>query len=328
MKEIILDSTLVIDERDFQDPTPEYLFGFERTNNFEPITHLESEIIHRNYLDYLGLCWRKHYGVIITPTILWNMVLNNLAYEVNKEPEVYRQYFTESDSKQEILVIQDGNQISVDLLIQKMPEYVPSNILEHTFPKFSTNDENSTMANYTAFLDMVSPYYIYSMYLCGISKIKILGTEEDWNLFKHNCNEISFTIPEFTTYLLTVKDTINKIIGSSTDWENFFKLDKCGSGSEVVVSGWIKDFFIEQPKVSYPENFISCISKIDYHCHNDNKDYRLYAGLFASEREDGYLVPAFDKIYFLNKGVKSKDKEGTITLDLTTETIVKNYIKG
>lgn len=297
-KEIILDNSLVANEKDFRKYDFRYFFG--NIKGFEAVTKIDAQITHRNYLDYLSLCWKRHYGAVISPTIFWNMVLNNLAFEVNKNPSKYQKYFTETEEKQEICVVQGGNLISPELLIDGVKGRVPSNIMDHTFPSYSTDTEKSQIANYTAFLDMVSPYYNYSMLLCGIPKIKVLGTLDDWNLFIAKCMKISEIIPEFKKYLEVVRKRIVKIYEDSCEYGGIFSLERCGSGSQVEVSGWIKEFFIEKPSVTYPENFISCISKIDYHNYNDNKDYRLYAGLFTSVIDDDYLVPDFESIYFLN----------------------------
>ena len=207
--------------------------------------------------------------------------------------------------------------IDASLLITGVSGKIPSDIIIHCFPSYSTDTEKAIIANYTAFLDMVSPYYNYSMYMCGIPKVKILGTKEDWMTFIIKCSRIAEIIPEFKIYLTKVGQTVNNIIENSCDYSKMFSLDRCGSGHQVEVSGWIRDFYIEQPSVRYPENFVSCIAKIDYHNYNDNKDYRLYAGVFTSVVEDGYLVPEFDNIYFQKNNVVVKDDaNGAITLNL------------
>lgn len=298
MKEIILDNSLTVDEKDFNELNPKQFFGF-KPNEFNPVTGISAKVTHRNYLDYLTLCWKRHYGVVISPTILWNMVLNNLVFEVNKNPETYRKYFSESDEKQEIVVIQGGNLIDVKLLIEGLTGRIPSDIMLPCFLGYSTDTENAKIANYTAFLDMVSPYYNYGMYLCGIPKVKILGTTKDWEDFIINAARIAEIIPEFKMYLTAVSQRVNDMIENNCDYSNFFSLERCGSGGHGEVNGWIRDFYIELPKVNYPENFISCIAKIDYKNYNEGgKKYRMYAGLFTSEVEDGYLVPAFDTMYF------------------------------
>lgn len=323
MKEIILDNSLVADDKNFSKLETRYFFNDSK--GYDAITNIDAEITHMNYLMYLSLCWKRHYGVIISPTILWNIVLNNLAYKVNKTPDVYRKYFSESDEKVEICVQQGGNLIDVKLLIAGLTGRIPSKMLEDSFPEFSTDTENSKIANYTAFLDMVSEYYNYSMYMCGIPKVKILGTQDDWLHFMFYLGSIAGAIPEFAEYLITVGNRIASICENTCDCTSFFRLDKCGSGSQVEVAGWITEFFIEQPRVSYPENFISCIAKIDYHNYNDGMDYRMYAGLFKSVIEDGYLVPAFDKMYFkkLNPATKMDaiDAINTVTLNLETRRV-------
>jgi len=255
--------------------------------------------MHRNYLDYLVLCWQRHYGVVISPTILWNMVLANLAFEVNRVPEDYRKYFTDSDEKKEIVVIQGGHLIDPALLVDRLGSLIPIDNMRHFFPTFTTNTPPSILANQTAFLDMVSPYYNYGMLLCGIPKVKVLGTVQDWSTFMFHLGQLTALLEEANDYLIGVAVKIAEIAENTCDYSEMFSLQRCGSGSQVEVTGWIRDFFIEQPRVPYPENFVSCISKIDYKNYNEGgKEYRLYAGLFTSEVEDGYLVPVFNTQYF------------------------------
>jgi hypothetical protein len=315
MKEIILDNSLIPEE--IHQGGFETKYFFKDNEGFDAITNMDAKIVHRNYLDYLCLCWKRHYGVVVSPTILWNMVLNNMAYKVNKTPDVFRKYFSESDEKQEICVQQGGNLIDVKLLVEGLMGRIPTDIMIPCFLGFSTDTENAKIANYTAFLDMVSPYYNYSMYLCGIPKVKVLGTKEDWEHFIDNCNVIAKIIPEFGDYLIKVSSKVDDIAKGSADFSQIFRLDRCGSGSQAEVAGWIRDFYIEQPRVSYPENFISCMAKIDYHNYNDGQDYRMFAGLFTSTNEDGYLVPAFDKMYF-QKISATKAVDNAIALNLTT----------
>lgn len=306
MKEIVLDTSLEIIESDFQPFNPKHFF--RDNEGYDPVTMITNQITHQNYLGYLVMCWKRHYGVVISPTILWNMVLGNLAFEVNQNPETYRKYFTDSDDKKEIIVDQGGNLISVGLLINALSGVIPDDIMGDFFPEFSTDTDKAIIANYTVFLDMVSPYYNYGMFLCGIPKIKILGRTEDWDALGAACVRVWEAIPEFETYLNTVLDRVNDIIDDEADFSELFKLQRCGSGGQVEVEGWIRDFYIEQPRVNYPENFIPCISKIDYKNYNENgKEYRLFAGLFVSQVEDDYLVPEFENIYY----VKS-DKEETV----------------
>ena len=164
------------------------------------------------------------------------------------------------------------------------------------------------------------------MYLCGIPKVKVLGTDEDWEKFCDNTKTIAKIIPEFENYLTGVRLKIYSLRNDTLDFSQMFRLDRCGSGSQAEVAGWITDFYIEQPRVTYPENFISCISKIDYHNYNDGQDYRMYAGLFTSTIENDYLIPDFGNVYFRKMAVESKD-DNTVTLNVATKTVKGGYVK-
>lgn len=297
MKDIILDASLEVNPIKTDRLNSYGITGVD-SKEFNSLSHVDTEIPHQNYLDYLGICWSNHYGIVISPTILWNLVLSNLAFEVNKNPTSYRKYFTESDEKQEIVTTQGGNLISVDDLISLIESKIPNNLMGDFFPTFTTDTESSDIANKTAFLDMVSPYYDYGMFLCGIPKVRVLGEKSDWLSFIFQLGKITTTIPEFSDYLIKVLDIISKISDETINYSEIFSLERCGSGHQVVVSGWISDLFMEQPRPAYVGNFITCVSKIDYKCYNDNKNYRLCSGLFFSKIDDGFLIPEFDKIYF------------------------------
>jgi len=268
--EITLDNSLEVKESDF--PKYNYFKFFRVEDGLKQITEFDKKITHRNYLDYLGLCWNRHYGAVITPTIIWNMILNNLAFEVNKNPNTYRKYFTNAkDGKKDIVVYEDGNIITPKLLIDELEYEIPGNMFKYCFPEFTTDTEKSNVAMYSAFLDMVSPYYVYSMYMCGIPKVKVLGDFDDWSKIVESCMHIYKEIPEFKNYLSDAIEISLQIRNCAADFSKMFSLKRCGSGSQVEVSGWIKELFIEKPSIEYPNNFVSCISKVDYNCLNNKK---------------------------------------------------------
>ena len=53
-------------------------------------------ISHLNYLEYLEICWKWHYGAVISPDILWHIFLCELALVIAANPDTYRSLFTES----------------------------------------------------------------------------------------------------------------------------------------------------------------------------------------------------------------------------------------
>ena len=198
-----------------------------------------------------------------------------------------------------------GLYLDLDELMKRLKELVPNNV-DDFFPEFSTKTQDSTISDYGAFAHMVSPYYNYSMYLCGIPKVRVEGTNEDWLNFESGLQRLGSlfidTDQKMTTYFLNVSDTILKIRNETIDFSDMFRLEECGSGSQVEVAGWIQDFFIDIPRARYLENYCTCVSKIPYKNITLKKDFTLYTGLFGSNLDnDNYLIPEFSKKLYENE---------------------------
>ena len=308
MKEFILNTEL--EEIELQDSdelsflkglTRNYRLSEEDKEKYR--SYLHGDVFHKNYLYYLSECYNTHRGYVINPDILWNLVLTEIAGIVKDDPEQYRFLFTDSDEKKEIIIAGfDPFELDMNEIVKCLKALVPSNV-ETFIPEFTTTGEAEIHAHNCAFADMVSPYYNYSMYLCGFPKVRVEGTQEDWEKFMNHIDGLG-EIMEFdfiTEYLVKVADNIEQILDSvkgedrSEFFTNIFSLERCGSGSQVEVNGWITDFYVNQPQVPYLENFSAGYSKVDYTVINVG-EYCLFSGLFCSEDINGYLIPIFSRI--------------------------------
>lgn len=275
----------------------------------------EGDAYHTNYLSYLGMCWSGHFGVIVDPTYLWQMILCELANVVKNNSEAYRHHFTDSSEKKEILIpIDDPIQINVKELCSRLRSLINEDI-DTFLPQFSTQTEQTELAHCAAFCDAVSPFYNYGMYLCNIPKIKVLGTTVDWQLFKLNLEKLKVI---FTTKIEWLNEII-KIDFLSTDvdfWKGFFRQTRCGSGSQYIIDGWITKLFMEIPSFALENNFSSHVSEVQYKNLANEKEYTMFSGLFSSKIEDDYLVPQFSMIINekVQENVEPKPKQDPIVL--------------
>lgn len=257
-----------------------------------------TDITHKNYLEYLSACWYSHLGVIISPDIIWNICLCEISSLIKESPEKYRVLFTDSNEKKEIIVqYNDPRFLPMGDVVKQLKRLVPTDI-DTFLPKFSTTDKYAEFCHQSSFCDAVSPYYNYSMYLCGIRKVKILGTIEDWNLVWDHLGNMSLLFPEQNVYFEKVMMLIDRIstMYSSVDVEflkNIFSLDRCGSDSQVVVKGWVTDLFIKVPSIKYIGNFSSCVSTVEYSNLSLGTKHKLFSGLLSSKIVRDYLVPQF-----------------------------------
>jgi hypothetical protein len=150
------------------------------STNIVKNTTTDGTFFHKNYLEYLELAWSKHYGIVVDPKIFWHMILSEVGVEVREYPEHYRDLFTTSSEKIEVKVSTDSCEIlPVKAVLQELKSKVTANI-GMFFPEISTRDEMYDFVLSATFCDVVSPYYNYGMYLCGISSFTVLGTKEDF----------------------------------------------------------------------------------------------------------------------------------------------------
>jgi hypothetical protein len=290
-----LSSKNVWSREDFLDylvpETPDYTLVFRANSD----TMVDWAIYHKNFLKYLEMCWRNHLGVVVTPDIVWHMLLCEVAGLIKNNPDLYGPLFSTSKEKQRIEVVTPNLIVMpLDQLVGELEKRVPSDTSSF-FPEFTTTTCRSSNAFRAAFCDAVSPYYNYYMLLCGFPYIDIRGSKEDWCNLTEHWKAVSKLIGQ-TDWTYQVQNTLNNILinlDSKPFWNTMFTLQKCGSGSQVVVSGWIRSLYREIPQLAYPDNFSSHVSIIEYTQLDSNKTYMMHSGLLSSFMENEFLVPDY-----------------------------------
>lgn len=258
----------------------------------------DAQVYHKNMLEYFEACWKDHLGVTITPDMFWYTLLCELSVIVKADAENYRHLFSTSEEKQKLIVISgDPVRMPVNDMIELLKDRVPSDV-GLFIPEFTTSTPRSKHAMNVAFCDMCSPYYSYGMLCCGIPAVDVRGTPDDYALMKSKWEELSglFKDASLAAWIQRVSDTLQSILdnfSSSEFWLKMFHLERCGSGSDVELEGWIANFFKEVPRVRYIENYTSGVSVMDYENVQTKKNYRMQEGLFFSRMEGDFLVPQF-----------------------------------
>jgi hypothetical protein len=291
--------------------------------------NINGSIFHNNYLDYLSKCYATHYGIIVKPDIIWYTILCEIEAIVKSQPENYRHIFTDSNEKKDILVFtQDPVMMPIDSLIEEVFKLIPTGLKkEDILLNFSTTTKAETFAFSTSFLDAVSPYYNYMMYLCGFNKIKVLGTIEDYQMISDTLILLSVLFgSEMLEYLAKCKTVIKKIIDGFDDqnfWNDIFTVEQCGSGHQEEADGWFCELFNKKPSVRYVENFPTHISLVEYKNITTGKEFIMNSGILSSNMDGDYLIPNFE-FYINEKTNVAKNQnsaENEIFLNLITKTI-------
>lgn len=269
----------------------------------------ENAITHSNMLEYLSLCWKNHYGVVLKPDMIWFDLLCELAIIIKANPDKYRRLFTDSDEKKQITILTgDPEVMPMKALLAELKRLVPTEV-DLFLPTFSTGTEKSLFAHSVAFADCASPYYNYSMYMCGIPSVTLDGTGNDWNRLYESWIAI-IELMELPSKGNTWADKVSNHLytlaliadGDSTDalkqefLSDIFRLKKCGSGSQVEVFGWYAELFKDIPRVRYLGNFSSHKAQIKYKNLDTEKQYQMFSGVFSSKVEGAVLIPDYNMV--------------------------------
>jgi hypothetical protein len=218
-------------------------------------------------------CFAKHLPLALSPEVLLYTVLHEIAVTVKAYPESYRHLFSKDSGKQLIKVRHDGLQLGnpqspwhevMPMFEAALGKVLPSSVLEHAVPDFSTHTPITRAASMVAFMDMASPYYDYRVEtLCGIPKIRLLGTPEDYAKLSESCVELAALFSEhLSDYFEHLLPVVNKIAeqahGFEYDndfWSSIYK-HLSGSGNDSM-TGWLTAFLnytVEGDNTFVPKN--------------------------------------------------------------------------
>jgi hypothetical protein len=261
-----------------------------------------ADIYHLNYLEYLQMAWSSHYGVVLNPDIVWNTLLCEVAGIVAKNPEDFRKFFTKSTEKKGITV-SGYSRLDLTQVFDALKGLVPDGLEKVLVPDFSTTNSAARSAHRAAFADLVSPYYSYMTFMCGIPYVDLRGTPEDWRMISSLWNIVK-SMPVSRDYHECVSNTLNNLESqlsapNPSFFRNMFSSVSCGSGGETQVYGWFSQLFHEQPK-GYKKacNFSTLASTVEFKNLDTQREFVMRQGLFCSRLEDDLLVPAFASVVF------------------------------
>lgn len=307
--------------------------------------NLASDIFHSNYLAYLEFCWAYHYVPVLTPDTLWFTLLNEIASVIRENPEVVRELFSESKEKRTIVVpSMDPEVIPLDLIIDQLKRLVPSGA-DNYLPTFSTTTPASRFAHHAAFCDAVSPYYSYSMYLCGLPAIRIEGSVDDYIKVVESWRKLPKLLSsQFPTFFAHVQATLENVVialeGARSDrplaqenarnwFKGMFEAKNCGSGHQIELDGWIVRLHRKQPKgPRYASNFESQVAKVDYKAIDTGREFSMLYGLFSSHLVDGIAQPLFSPIVFERTKVKQTESDSVTLRDRVYSQVLQRAVIG
>jgi hypothetical protein len=256
------------------------------------------------FIPYACFCYMQHYSMVMSPTDVMYMVQCELALAIKSNPDAFASMFTKTPGKKQWVVTVTGHpdEINVFAVKDALKHVVPTNV-DLFLPEFSTDVFASTIASHVAFCDIVSPYYNYGTLLCGIPRVEIAGTLEDWQDLATTLYNLSALFQgNLKEYLARIWNRVLKIVeecrtGSGDMFKQMVSMKRCGSGSDQEVTGWILEFMNiskSKSKMVMLKNIHQHLSQMAYTNLDTQRSFRLFTGIFFADLRGDAAIPQYN----------------------------------
>lgn len=212
----------------------------------------------------LFIAYSDHRPISISPDMIWLLICQGFSNHVNNNVETLRKEFVTFDDKQKITI--ETSKISLDfkkgsikspwplvlpIITDSISKYVKTDIHNLYVQSFSTTTYIEKSAYEIALMDVMSGYFEYEFVtMCGIPKITIEGTTEDWLKIKNNLKK--FKGYKIDNWIKALEPIIQQFVDASQNkidhafWSTMFKrVDESGG---PYITGWMIKFF---PYINY-----------------------------------------------------------------------------
>ncbi|MFI6151868.1 DUF4419 domain-containing protein [Kitasatospora sp. NPDC051170] len=283
---------------------------------------------------HLAFC--RHLPLSLSPDVLWYAVVHEIAVHVRLNAETYEGVFSATPGRKRTVQVEDDSLLgpepdwarSIRLVREPLAVEVGPDLVELFTPAFSTTTPDEVSATLVALMDVVSPYYEFLwVSLCGIPRVRLEGTAEDWALLARRVAELGEWFEPLGPWLAGLRPVVEEIAataeGGPVDeefWRSLYKWESESGGD--FVSGWITAFFahtrteagprprtefawkamrrrwkgrtVETGPDRFTENaFPSHVSKVPFEWQTPQGTYRMafVGGVLGIEEDDGYVRP-------------------------------------
>lgn len=249
-----------------------------------------------------------HLPLSLSPDVLWYAVVHEVAVHVRLNADLYAGVFgADPSGRKRTIVVRDNSLLdpepdwaaSIRLVREPLAEAVGAELVELFRPAFSTTTPDDVSSVLVALMDVVSPYYEYRWdTLCGIPRVRLEGTANDWALLAERVGELASWFEPLAPWFAELRPVLKVLARTAAGWpadrefwRSLYKW-RSDSGGDFV-SGWITAFFAHTRAPSGPPKPRTafgwrgqCLAETAFPSHVSTVP-------FAWDRPDGQLRMAF-----------------------------------
>jgi hypothetical protein len=202
----------------------------------------------------------EHRPLVISPDMVWLMILQGFAAHVDQNGEKLRSKFVDFEGKK-MLIVERGpgfRKGSADNDWEGVFPEFSEQIGRYTGPEvraladlsFSTSTKVEQASFHVTLMDGMSSYFLYGVrVVCGIPEVTLEGTPEDWEAIERQAAALRrYELGWWVDSLLPVLHQFTLASRGQVDrdfWADIYQVQRVPAGctSEKHIDGWLLDFF-------------------------------------------------------------------------------------
>ena len=276
----------------------------------------------------LARAYQFHFPINVSPDMIWILVLQGFSRFMDKYSELVREKYVNFEGKKTIHIELSDSTLDeateeewdgmIDDCVEKISKYVGKETILNLQSDFTTTNAASLLVSQTSIMSAMKNYFVYKGIcgICGISKIILEGSLEDWEKIKSKLNYLSkFSLDWWTNHLIPIIDNIiktkefydvHKNINNELIefWKGMIKVkDGYDMYRPAILNGWIIKFIPkldeEKPKLyeelhekDIPDQIISCPLKIIEIVESIGKKFKI---VYSCDLTSGFFGMIQDK---------------------------------
>ena len=202
---------------------------------------------NQGLLDAVHESFSVHTPLVLTPDSIWLTISQGVARHVTDNAEQLRKQFVMHEGKRELMISRDSfvrGDANNDWpgCWEEFSQQIRKNTVPKTYERliseFSTTGPLEKAISNLTLMDTMSSYFSYGVSTaCGIPKVTLLGTPEDWEKIYQKAGVLAeYDLAWWTEKLLPTLDQFRKSANGKHDiewWDSFYKQYSHSGGDTV-----------------------------------------------------------------------------------------------
>jgi Domain of unknown function (DUF4419) len=241
--------------------TPKEIFKYANAN-IEKHSNLPDSLVsfhEHSFLEGALTAYKEHRPFTISPDIIWLLISQGFARHITNNAELFRKDLVSFNGKKTLTIITSeialGNTNSnwealFPQFVNQISHFTGSELTDVLTANFTTTTPTAKIVSEITVMETMKAYFDYKVILsgCGLPKITIEGTVEDWEKVLKKTQYISkFQLEWWTSELEPIlKEIIEAKKGNfkKSFWMNMIKFHTGKKyGSPTTIDGWIVKFY-------------------------------------------------------------------------------------